>query len=67
MVWTAQGYVFHHAFGAAGFDEVADPKGIIDQKEYPRYDIFDEGLGAKTDCQTKHAGAGNQGTDVNPQ
>ncbi len=50
--YRLQGHSLH-------MDRCRTRKASSIRKKYPRYDIFDQCQGAKSNCQTDHAGAGN--------
>ena len=47
--------------------DVSDRDLILEQIKKARYDVFDEGLAAKADCETDDAGPGKKGGDVDPE
>jgi hypothetical protein len=44
-----QGNLFDHPLGGTAFHIISNPNGIVDEKEYPGNDVFDQGLRAEAD------------------
>lgn len=56
---------FDGTLGLAGFDIIADAKGVVDKEKEPRDDVLDEILGSQTDGQPQDARPGKKRRDVN--
>src|SRR3546814_13188007 len=63
----SQGDLFDHALATGTLDVLAFAEGILHQIKQPRDDVLHEGLRAKADREADDTGAGQEGTDVDPQ
>ena len=56
-----------HARPSGHLDHVADPHRVAEQDEHAGDDVLDQLLRAEADREPDHAGAGEQGRDVEPE